>query len=191
MAPLLCKATQSKEVETLSQGIVANKAKSNGLDAQQPGENQPLDEYADRVVFMGDFNYRINGNRDIVDSMIRNNMHEALLSNDQLRISIRKGLAFQRYLEPPLNFKPTYKLEIDSDEYDTSKKRRIPSWTDRVLYAPKGLECVAYNADFSIRTSDHRPVYASFVAAVDIPDAMGAGAKQIEYSAPSQVCSLM
>ena len=69
--------------------------------------------------------------------------------------------------EPPLNFRPTYKFDFDSDVYDSSSKQRIPAWADRILYVPRGLECLAYNSDVSLRTSDHRPVYATFVARVD------------------------
>lgn len=40
---------------------------------------------AEVVVFMGDLNYRIKGNRSIIDRLIESNMHEVLLMNDQLR----------------------------------------------------------------------------------------------------------
>ena len=66
------------------------------------------------------------------------------------------------FVEPPLHFKPTYKLDINSDLYDSGSKKRIPAWTDRILYVNRGIECIAYNADFDLKTSDHRPVYASF-----------------------------
>lgn len=32
------------------------------------------------------------------------------------------------------------------------------------------MQCTAYNADFSLKTSDHRPVYASFAARVDVDE---------------------
>ena len=38
--------------------------------------------------------------------------------------------------EGELNFKPTYKYNDNSYDYDTSKKLRVPSWTDRILYKP-------------------------------------------------------
>lgn len=44
---------------------------------------------------------------------------------------------FKDFIEAPINFAPTYKYDIFSDDYDTSEKNRIPSWTDRVLYRKK------------------------------------------------------
>ena len=43
----------------------------------------------------------------------------------------------------------------------------MPSWCDRVLWrsaAGHACECTAYGADAALRTSDHRPVYATFEA---------------------------
>lgn len=154
---------------------------------------EPLDKYAERLVLMGDFNYRVNGNRDIVDSMLRLNMHKALLGNDQLRIAQASGEAFVGYTEAPLNFRPTYKFEIGADDYDTSSKRRIPSWTDRILFMPNGMQCIAYNADTNIRTSDHRPVFASFKADIEFGSSdyvIVDGNKTIEFLAQSQVCCI-
>ncbi len=33
-----------------------------------------------------------------------------------------------------IEFKPTFKFDKQSELYDTSKKMRIPSWTDRILW---------------------------------------------------------
>lgn len=166
---------------------------SAGVSQSAKVADQPLDTFADRVIFMGDFNYRLNGNRDAVDSMLRLRMHEALVSNDQLKLSQARGEAFVRYTEAPLNFRPTYKFDIDSDVYDSSLKRRIPSWTDRILYAPNGMRCVAYNSDPNVRTSDHRPVFATFSAAIEFESdyIILDHKREIEYAAPSQVCTLM
>lgn len=47
---------------------------------------------------------------------------------------------FRDFIEAPINFPPTYKYDIFSDDYDTSEKNRIPSWTDRVLFRKKKTE---------------------------------------------------
>jgi hypothetical protein len=129
-----------------------------------------LANYAERLIFMGDMNYRIRGNRSAVSKLIDMNMQEVMINNDQLTWSMNNKLAFEDLIEGPLHFKPTYKLDRDSDDYDTGPKRRIPAWTDRILYVDRGLQCLAYNADMSLRTSDHRPVYASFKLEIELYD---------------------
>ena len=82
-----------------------------------------------------------------------------------------RNLVLNNFTEPPLNFLPTYKLDIDSDVYDSGPKKRIPAWTDRVLYVRKpGFECTAYDSDVGLRTSDHRPVFASFSSVIHLCD---------------------
>jgi hypothetical protein len=63
------------------------------------------------------------------------------------------------------NFAPTYKFDPGTDVYDTSKKARVPAWTDRVLTYGHGMRCVGYSAVTRVRVSDHRPVRAAFEVA--------------------------
>jgi phosphatidylinositol-bisphosphatase len=122
-----------------------------------------------------------------------------MLHNDQLTWSMTNSLVLSNFVEQSICFKPTYKLDINSDIYDTSSKKRIPAWTDRILFVPNGITCNAYDADFSLRTSDHRPVYASFEANIDINDnhiiddnglRTSQSSKQHEFVSESQVCSI-
>ena len=39
------------------------------------------------------------------------------------------GAAFPGYEEGPILFRPTYRYDVGTDEYDTSEKARIPAWT--------------------------------------------------------------
>jgi len=161
------------------------------------GPASPLEDCGDRVIFMGDLNYRIRGNKAVVSKLLDHNMHAVCVNNDQLRWSKDKGLVLDNMVEPPLNFRPTYKYDLDSDIYDTSAKARIPAWTDRIFYKESGMECLAYNADESIKTSDHRPVYATFRVEVEF----GEGHEILspskrskiapEFASESQVCSIM
>jgi hypothetical protein len=88
------------------------------------------------------------------------------VAHDQLSIERAAGRAFTGFEEGPLSFPPTYKLDRGSDAYDTSEKQRVPSWTDRILFKPAGqpsaIELLHYRSDQSVRSSDHRPVTASF-----------------------------
>ena len=51
-------------------------------------------------------------------------------------------------------------------EYDTSEKRRTPSWTDRVLWCGEigaaAISPLLYDACMHTLTSDHKPVKALF-----------------------------
>jgi len=49
---------------------------------------------------------------------------------------------FSGFVEPAISFKPTYKYDRWTDDYDTSSKKRIPAWTDRVLYRVSAEEQV-------------------------------------------------
>lgn len=107
-----------------------------------------------------------------MDSLLEKNMHEVLVENDQLHIELRAKRVLESFTEPPLKFRPTYKLDIGTDVYDTGKKKRIPAWCDRILYVDRPdrvLECFEYDADWSITTSDHKPVHASFVLNLLVP----------------------
>jgi len=92
-----------------------------------------LTEKFDHVFWMGDLNYRVYGNRAIVDACIRKGFWEVMIANDQLTSELEAGRVFKHYREGDLTFPPTYKFNIGSTEYDTSPKARIPSWTDRIL----------------------------------------------------------
>jgi hypothetical protein len=167
-----------------------------------PGIEQDLCDSADRIIFMGDMNYRIRGNRPAVDKLLALNMHDVMLSNDQLKWSMEQGLipcGESGFIEPPLLFRPTYKYDFGTDIYDTGKSQRIPSWTDRILYHHDGMECISYNAENELKTSDHRPVYATFRIKVDFHEqhVVSNDAKRKasikdshDFTSESQVCTI-
>ncbi|KAJ1563226.1 inositol polyphosphate 5-phosphatase [Cladochytrium tenue] len=121
----------------------------------------------DFTFWFGDLNYRVNGTRGVIDRLITTDDRiEVLLSNDQLSHELRRGAAFAGFFEAPIDFLPTYKLDRTSNGgYDTSRKARIPSWTDRILVraaADRGLraDVEAYGCRDGHGFSDHRPVAA-------------------------------
>ena len=54
----------------------------------------------------------------------------------QLHQEQRHRRAYVHFREAPVAFPPTYKYDMGTHVYDTSKKSRVPSWTDRILYKP-------------------------------------------------------
>jgi len=63
-----------------------------------------------------------------------------------------------------LTFPPTYKFDKNSTKYDSSKKNRVPSWCDRILWkkCPGKVKLQAMGSNQDILFSDHRPVFAQF-----------------------------
>ncbi|KAL2074896.1 hypothetical protein VTL71DRAFT_8676 [Oculimacula yallundae] len=61
---------------------------------------------------------------------------DSLLPHDQLRQARKKRKAFHDgWREGPITFLPTYKYDVGSmGMFDSSEKRRAPSWCDRILY---------------------------------------------------------
>ena len=60
----------------------------------------------------------------------------SLLPHDQLLLQMRIGKAFHEgWQEGPIEFLPTYKYDVGSvGVFDSSEKRRGPSWCDRILF---------------------------------------------------------
>lgn len=107
-------------------------------------------EPTDYVVFMGDLNYRIGLDYDSVISLVKDKKLKELINRDQLSITRKSDNVISKFIEPEIKFNPTFKFDKNSDIYDTSPKRRIPSWTDRILirttepYFNVGLEDILY-----------------------------------------------
>ena len=116
-------------------------------------------------ILNGDLNYRIDTmGRDTVVRAINANNFSKLLERDQLLVSRRRnpGFEIRAFHELPINFAPTYKYDVGSDQYDTSEKRRAPAWCDRILYRGTGkIKQLDYRRH-ELRVSDHRPVSGLF-----------------------------
>ncbi len=128
----------------------------------------------DHQIWLGDFNYRIDHNNpEFVIKTIENGKHRSLLERDQMLRERKKDKehAFGGLSESSFEFKPTYKFDPNTDKY-ARKKRRIPSWTDRVLYKvgtkTRTTKPIRYDSLDHIRTSDHRPVVATFKCDVSL-----------------------
>ena len=72
----------------------------------------------------------------MADHVLAKEFREVMLANDQLNMERSAGRVFAGFFEERVDFPPTYKYDPDTDRYDTSRKARVPSWTDRILYKP-------------------------------------------------------
>uniref|UniRef100_A0ACD5TUK0 Uncharacterized protein n=1 Tax=Avena sativa TaxID=4498 RepID=A0ACD5TUK0_AVESA len=125
----------------------------------------------DRIIWLGDLNYRIALSYRSVKALVEMRNWKALLEKDQLRIEQRGGRVFVGWSEGRIYFPPTYKYSNNSDKYagddmNQKEKRRTPAWCDRILWYGRGLGQMSYVRGES-RFSDHRPVYSVFSAEVE------------------------
>ncbi|KAJ3213790.1 hypothetical protein HDU67_002447 [Dinochytrium kinnereticum] len=126
-----------------------------------------------------DLNYRIELPRDkVIEAVERNNLR-FLLEHDQLSKQrfTNFNFGFRGFSEGDIDFPPTFKYDINSQQYDTSEKKRVPSWCDRILWRGNFTQKSYERVESMI--SDHRPVMATFTVPV----------KQIQPSKLEQVKS--
>ncbi|CAA0806890.1 DNAse I-like superfamily protein [Striga hermonthica] len=125
----------------------------------------------DRVIWLGDLNYRIYLPEATTRSLVKNKEWSILLENDQLKAELTKDHVFEGWHEKKINFAPTYKYHQNSDDYYGSNQKteaqrmRAPAWCDRIIWHGEGLKQIQYERVES-RLSDHRPVRAIFEAYV-------------------------
>lgn len=86
------------------------------------------------IFWVGDFNYRVDMQKEEVKQLISTQNWSALMQSEQLMQQRAAGHVFQGFNEGPIMFPPTYKYDTFSDDYDTSEKCRTPAWTDRILW---------------------------------------------------------
>eukprot|EP00439_Symbiodinium_sp_Y106_P051136 s3417_g6.t2 len=182
----------------------ANKMKVRTQNLQRILTDSPLrkrkdsngvhEEY-DRVFVMGDLNTRVDASRAQVDEWITEKQFEKCLAKDQL-LPLLKGNPgsgsvgfWPEFEEAAINFPPTYKFDKHSDIYDSSKKQRVPSWTDRILWRrDPHIKSLAYDSVPCLQCSDHRPVFAQFEVMVDVDVEDWSGPPAPDPSRKSSVC---
>ncbi|XP_010470435.1 PREDICTED: type II inositol polyphosphate 5-phosphatase 15 isoform X1 [Camelina sativa] len=151
-------------------------------------EARPELSEADMVIFLGDFNYRLDDiTYDETRDFISQRCFDWLREKDQLHAEMEAGNVFQGMREAIIRFPPTYKFERHQAGlagYDSGEKKRIPAWCDRILYRDNkkhlGAECSLdcpvvssvsqYDACMDVTDSDHKPVRCVFsvkIARVD------------------------
>ena len=106
----------------------------------------------DYKFFFGDLNYRIDLSYGEVTELLsryqdsdyqkQKEILDTLLQKDQLKCIRETAIKakdpskyyIRCYKEEKIDFAPTYKYDLGTNRYDTSKKQRTPSWCDRILY---------------------------------------------------------
>ena len=67
------------------------------------------------------------------------------------------------FYEGKIEFAPTYRFDLGTDVYDTSMKKRVPAYTDRIFWkASARIKQYSYVSVPEVRFSDHKPVIAYF-----------------------------
>ena len=113
-------------------------------------------------ILFGDLNFRINLDYEeckVLAESFRADDKHILNRKDQLNKAKLSEPILENIWEGPLDFRPTYKYNLLSDYYDTSKKQRAPAWWDRILWFEneKHIDQLNYERKEN-QFSDHRPV---------------------------------
>ncbi|KAI9294587.1 DNase I-like protein [Neoconidiobolus thromboides FSU 785] len=123
----------------------------------------------EHLFFSGDLNYRINLDQQAVKNLISYKDYSQLIQFDQLTQLKNSPLPFllDNFKEEEILFNPTYKYDLYTNNYDTSEKKRVPAYCDRILIKSKNIKCNKYNR-IEINCSDHRPIMGWFKVGVKI-----------------------
>ena len=125
----------------------------------------------DHIYWLGDLNYRITE----MDAVIAKNHINAenyppVLALDQLCQQRQLGRVLQGFHEAVITFKPTYKYDPGTDNWDSSEKGRAPAWCDRILWKGDAIISMDYRSHPVLKISDHKPVSAIFDSQIRVID---------------------
>lgn len=117
----------------------------------------------DLCLIGGDFNFRVNMERSAILDFVNQKNYSSILESDQQTVAKKEGKMLTNYSERPINFAPTYKYKLGTQEYNTSEPahKRNPAYTDRIIYKERVPDSVAWRAygAGSLTLSDHKPVF--------------------------------
>ncbi|PKU79228.1 Type I inositol 1,4,5-trisphosphate 5-phosphatase CVP2 [Dendrobium catenatum] len=166
-------ASGGKEGDEINRNSNAMEIFSRTRFSSGPSLDLPRKIYDhERIILLGDLNYRISLPDEETRSLVLQKEWDILLKKDQLRGEIMEGRTFGGWNEGDINFSPTYKYYLNSDEYygivqgRKGEKKRAPAWCDRILSYGTGLNQTGYDRCES-KHSDHRPVRATFNVEVE------------------------
>ena len=137
-----------------------NNNNSNNNSNNSNGDFSSIFDH-EHMFWLGDLNYRIDLPDWQCKQLITARNWAALLARDQLVDQMAKKCTFDGWQEGVPDFAPTYKYDVGTGNYDSSEKRRIPAWCDRVLWRTRAhaahIRLLALRRH-ELLSSDHRPV---------------------------------
>ena len=75
------------------------------------------------IFWIGDLNYRVQTSQEMTSELIKahadNFQIQTLLKHDQLLNEVKKGIVFSDFIEKPIDFKPTYKYDPGTNDWDS------------------------------------------------------------------------
>ena len=119
----------------LSCGLNNSLSRNYDFDYIKKNIHPHLEKF-DIIIWMGDFNYRVNKTMEEVEDIYKNKKEMTLLEYDQMNNEIKNcNLKSYGFKEGKINFFPTYKYSDDyKNEIICDMPDHIPSWTDRIIY---------------------------------------------------------
>ena len=154
------------EFADISQRLLFNELNKDGIKEAKGGVWN-----SDYLFWFGDLNYRLSLERESVIKHLEEGSFDLVRKSDQLVREMQNEKVFVGFKEASVNFPPTYKFDIETNNFDTSAKLRCPAWTDRVLWKSEyNVKCISYECYQGVVNSDHKPVWAMFEVTVPETD---------------------
>ncbi|XP_078279089.1 type II inositol 1,4,5-trisphosphate 5-phosphatase isoform X1 [Rhinoraja longicauda] len=161
-------AAHTEECERRNQDYKEICTRMRFIQSNLPLSSQTIMKH-DIVIWVGDLNYRIcHPEAETIKKLIEAKDYQNLIKYDQLTKHKGSMMVFRGFEEGALNFQPTYKYDIGTDNWDTSEKCRVPAWCDRILWKGNNVKQLDYRSHMALRVSDHKPVSALFQVGIKV-----------------------
>ena len=152
---------KKKKMERIcSENVFTNKAKNNKSDRNTNSYEKDKNQNKNKDKVKDDFD-----NSEVKENAMEENIFlqyffQDFLEEEELKKLKEKELFIYDVDESEITFPPTYKYVKGTSFYNLSK--RVPSWTDRILFKKGGkIRTILYDR-VCIHFSDHKPIIGLF-----------------------------